>query len=1243
LLLLGRSAKHTARVKTSRFLLPLIAALLPAFTIHAQIDATLTSMRQQIPDAGQLRTFTIALDELEIDSASRTTTRLARPAASAEQLRLQAAAITTSTGNAAALVLYEDGRERTQFTRRVLTPLITVKLRPGAQPQRIAARHRLIYRGPAAGAPEYAIFEAVQTGGALRAAEELRQLAEVELAEPQLARQQSKRLLPNDTYFANQWHLLNTGQSGGLAGTDLNITAVWDTLRGAGIRIGVVDDGLQLTHPDLSANVDTVNDRDWNDGTPDDPSPNLSFDFHGTSCAGVAAGRGNNGIGISGAAPEATLVGLRLIAAGTSDSQEAEAMAWKNDIIQVKTNSWGPADDGRTLEAPGTLTTAALQNAAENGRGGRGTIFTWAGGNGGDTSANDNSNYDGYANSIYTISVGAVTNRGTRSYYSEPGANVVISAPSDGNTGTHLGITTTDLVGNNGYNTSSSSGELSNRDYTQTFGGTSSATPLAAGGIALMLQANPNLGWRDVQEILIRSAKKVQPANTDWITNAAGFHFNHNFGAGLLDVQAAVSLASTWTNLGPQVNATSTKSGLGLAIPDNNTTGITETFNFSATNIRVEHVTVRVHISHTYRGDLAITLTSPSGTQSRLAERRNDSGDHYSNWTFSSVRHWGESSQGTWSVKIADLAGGDVGTLNSITVTVFGTTAGPVNQPPVISSATISPAGTAFTDQTLAVSGIVASDPEGDAITYAFEWQQSSNGTDFTPVAGATSSVLPLSEAQSGTLLRCKITPTAGSTGNPYLTGSVAINRRPPSLAQHGQAFSYDSDLFVASSGSAITRAAIINEFSQGSSGAKEWVEILFLQQTDARGWKVSDSNTGTLTFSTNALWQNIPAGTLLVVYNGGDVDTILPAQDTDVTDRVLVISSSNATYFSGTWPGLSNSGDHIALATAANALVDGVSFGSNATHTPNVGTVGANTSASFTGSSDSAADVAANWAVGSAANTFATPGAGNGGSNSQFITDLRNGTANQQAQFRFASTSELVPGLSIDPATGVLSGTPDVPAGDVFQIVIERYNNSTVVSQSFSLLVRAADGTANIPAGKTWTLSGDTNLPANITVAGNLNTGGHSLVIPGTLTVLEGATIVNTSGLISYLHRSGQLPRGAIFLIADALNDAADPDGDGLPNLLEFSIGTDPSLASTAGLPTAILSNGQLQFTYTFPEGAGGVSRIPQVSGDLTQWNSGSTATELVSDTTIDGMRTIVVRDLGSGQARFVRLQVTR
>jgi subtilisin family serine protease len=150
---------------------------------------------------------------------------------------------------------------------------------------------------------------------------------------------------------------------------------------------------------------------------------------------------------------------------------------------------------------------AALQNGATVGRGGLGSIWLWAAGNGG--SVSDNSNYDGYANSIYTLAIAALNDSGARSAYSEPGANVLVCAPSNDTAAGHRGITTT----------------TTNSGYTHTFGGTSSATPLAAGVVALLLESRPQLGWRDVKEILIRSATKISPTHVDWMTNGAGFWF----------------------------------------------------------------------------------------------------------------------------------------------------------------------------------------------------------------------------------------------------------------------------------------------------------------------------------------------------------------------------------------------------------------------------------------------------------------------------------------------------------------------------------------------------------------------------------------------------------------------------------------------------------------------------------------------------------------------------------------------
>ncbi|MCS5534846.1 MAG: S8 family serine peptidase, partial [Candidatus Poseidoniales archaeon] len=221
----------------------------------------------------------------------------------------------------------------------------------------------------------------------------------IEIACPEVERQHEPRWTPNDPKFSDQWHLQNTGQtSGGLVGEDANLTGAWQSYQGTDVMIGIVDDGLDHEHPDLTTNYDTSNDYDFcgNDGN---PSPS-NWDAHGTAAAGVAAATGDNNVGVSGAAPDANLVGLELISCSTPDSKEADALSHENQIVDIYSNSWGPSDDGSTLEAPGPLTIAAFEDDVANGRGGLGNIITWAAGNGLDS--DDDSNKDGYANARQT-------------------------------------------------------------------------------------------------------------------------------------------------------------------------------------------------------------------------------------------------------------------------------------------------------------------------------------------------------------------------------------------------------------------------------------------------------------------------------------------------------------------------------------------------------------------------------------------------------------------------------------------------------------------------------------------------------------------------------------------------------------------------------------------------------------------------------------------------------------------------
>lgn len=570
-------------------------------------------------------------------------------------------------GEGSELLLYEVGKPRDEFHKRVLTSEIVFQSdRVFSADERVLRSAGIKSINELSHLPGWYVASFTSARKACKALDTIRGMEGVKQAELLVKRRQGKRSAPTDPFYsynaANsgyQWHLNNTGDNGGVAGIDINVESVWDNYDGSGVKIGVVDDGVDTSHPDLS--LDTSIDHNWNSGNADDPSP-TGGDNHGTSVAGVAAAISGNSAGGVGVAPGAQLVGLRLTAEVTSDLQESQALVWENDEISVYSNSWGPSDQVVNYDGAGPLVEAALASGVANGRGGKGSIFVWAGGNGqrvywpdDDAYQADNSNYDGYANRMETIAVGAVDDEGKTA--SEVGANIVVVAPSSGDAGTQ-GITTTNLV--------------SSGSYRHNFGGTSAAAPQVAGVAALMLEANPNLGWRDVQEILMATARRVDVSDNDWKFNGGGFAFNHKYGAGLVDASAAVAMAQGWTNLGTRTNHEVSGSSLPAAIPDYSISGLTKSFDFSGqSNLRVEHVEVEVDATHPYVGDLEIALISPSGTRSVFSEYHFDTTDDL-NWTFMSVHHWGEDSNGVWKVEIRDLGLFDSGTLESIKVRLHG-------------------------------------------------------------------------------------------------------------------------------------------------------------------------------------------------------------------------------------------------------------------------------------------------------------------------------------------------------------------------------------------------------------------------------------------------------------------------------------------------------------------------------------------------------------------------------------------
>lgn len=481
--------------------------------------------------------------------------------------------------------------------------------------------------------PGHFIIEAGTAAEAARLASKLHASGAFASVELDVVRPVSLRALPTDPLFPNQWHLRNTSVT--LA--DVNAEAAWDMgYTGAGVTIGIVEGGFQTSHPDLSGNYVSA------------ASQSGGVSSHATACAGIAAAVGGNGTGVVGLAYNA---GISQQIYGSS-SQTANAFVFRNDIVDVKSNSWGPFDSGEYWYASSSELTA-LENAALNGRGGLGTVICWAAGNGG---SGDRVEYDPYASSRYVLAIGSVGDQDRRAYYNERGSSMLVVTHSSGN---NRGTSTTN----------------SGSSYTSSFGGTSSASPLGAGAVALALEANPALTWRDVMHLLIETARMVDPSDADWSVNAAGYDISYDYGFGAIDAGELVAAAETWTNVGPEVSDSSGLYSVDDSIPDNNSTGVSYTVPIEA-DIIIESVELVVNISHTRRGDLEIILTSPDGTPSILAvSRTSDNGNHLNDYVLTSHRPFGESSQGDWTVKVADRRSSTSGTLEDFEIRVYGTAA----------------------------------------------------------------------------------------------------------------------------------------------------------------------------------------------------------------------------------------------------------------------------------------------------------------------------------------------------------------------------------------------------------------------------------------------------------------------------------------------------------------------------------------------------------------------------------------
>ena len=521
-----------------------------------------------------------------------------------------------------------------------------------------------------------------------------------------------------DPFVDEQWNLDNRGQAafadnGGVPGEDLNMGGVIEDSTaptGAGVRVAVVDTGLEICHPDLEANVEPG--KSWNFLAPDnlagsrrhDPFYASNFGDHGTSVAGIAAAASGNGIGGRGVAPNVLLRGYNFLPAQQMSRSYFDALGMSradpdSSAVDVFNMSFG----SEWVENAPPTTIELFRHGVENLREGLGAVYIKAAGNGFESCGGyflpvhhdigcRAANADSSANLPYLIVVGGLNADGKRASYASAGANLWISAPAGEYGETWPAMITTDQMGRDtGYSgLGTGLGEDArlnpNGNYVSTFNGTSSSAPSASGAVALLLEARPDLTWRDVKHILARTARQVDAGiapverllsggyhelQQGWTENAAGHRFHNWYGFGAIDVDAALNLAAVHRSdrLGEyRETLPYTRDALALSIADSNRSGARDQLRVDDLDpdARVESATVTVRVDHPFPHDLAVELISPAGTRSVLNPAFNDVLSPRSGaleWNLLSNAFYGEDPTGDWELVVVDAATRDEGRL----------------------------------------------------------------------------------------------------------------------------------------------------------------------------------------------------------------------------------------------------------------------------------------------------------------------------------------------------------------------------------------------------------------------------------------------------------------------------------------------------------------------------------------------------------------------------------------------------
>ena len=512
-----------------------------------------------------------------------------------------------------------------------------------------------------------------------------------------------------DPLVNGQWHLQPANVAAGTQG--LGATLAWERAQGRGVRVAIIDGPVETSNADLSPNALAGQSFDYRLNSATEPLPcNAdSTGSHGTAVAGILAAARSNGFAGAGVAPLASIVAYNAIESGIRAEIARQRIAHaldRNPLNAIYNLSWGSDDDG-ALHPADTAIAAAIERGVQSGRGGLGALYVFASGNGGCLGGGidqtvvpprclyrDMTGFDGHLNLPGTITACAVDREGKLPLWAEEGENLLVCGLSSNSAG-NQGITTL------------APGNTTRND----FGGASAAAPMVSGVIALMLEVQPQLSWREVRTILAETARENRPDDPSWsVTELQKWppqllagqpvrkRFSRRFGFGVVDAAAAVERAAAFTPSGAPgaaLKACEKSAQPAITLSDPVASELfwaSNRLDVDANDLTaggcpsvVEWIEVFFSATHPYAADLQIELVSPSGQVSRLADSRvcggvgkisSTSGEDrcgsYAGWRFLANRHLGEASLGGWTLRVADAGAGDIGTWDRWTLRLAG-------------------------------------------------------------------------------------------------------------------------------------------------------------------------------------------------------------------------------------------------------------------------------------------------------------------------------------------------------------------------------------------------------------------------------------------------------------------------------------------------------------------------------------------------------------------------------------------